>query len=200
MEPIPFPANQWGNKFESGLARSKAFNLIKARSFFRQKITLASGRESGFYFDMKPTMLNPEGANCLAELVINRLEGVKVDYIGGLALGAVPLIAAVCVLSASRSRPLPGFFVRKEIKDHGTKKLVEGVEDADLKGKSVVILDDVTTSGSSAMIAVETARKAGATIILVLSIVDRGEGATELYKKERIPFEALFTAEEFLSA
>ena len=181
--------------------RTKVFNLIKAKSFAKGKFVLVSGKESDYYLDMKPTMFDPEGANALSEMVLDELEDVEVDYVGGLALGAVPLISTITMLSHQRNRPLPGFFVRKEVKDHGTKKLVEGLSNADaLKGKRVVILDDVTTTGGSAMTAVEAAQQCGATIVLVLSIVDREEGAAEFYKQRNIPFECLFRASEFMAA
>jgi orotate phosphoribosyltransferase len=100
--------------------------------------------------------------------------------------------------SQSTEKPLPGFFVRKEVKDHGTMKLIEGfARDEDIKGKRVVILDDVTTTGGSAMIAVTAARDAGAKIVLVLSIVDREEGAPQFYEQNGIPFEWFFRASEF---
>ena len=181
--------------------RTKVFNLIRAKSFAKGKFVLVSGKESDYYLDMKPTMFDPEGANALSEMVLDELEDVEVDYVGGLALGAVPLISTITMLSHQRNRPLPGFFVRKEVKDHGTKKLVEGLSNADaLKGKRVVILDDVTTTGGSAMTAVEAAQQSGATVVLVLSIVDREEGAAEFYKQRNIPFEYLFRASEFMAA
>jgi len=186
--------------FEANLLRSKVFNLIKSKSFSKGKYILASGQESNYYLDMKPTMFDPEGSHALSEIILERLESLKVDYVGGLALGAVPLISVITMLSHQRERPIPGFFVRKEVKDHGTKKLVEGVSDDALKDKRVVILEDVTTTGGSAMVAMRAAQEAGAKIILVLSIVDRGEGATEFYAKEGIPFECLFTANEFLNS
>jgi orotate phosphoribosyltransferase len=112
-----------------------------------------------------------------------------------LAVSKWPLIAPVVMKSLS-SRSLHGFFVRKVAKDHGTKKIIEG---ADIGGKNVVILDDVTTTGGSAMDAVKVVRDAGATVTLVLSILDRGEGAAEFYEKAGIPFRCLFRAEEFLA-
>jgi orotate phosphoribosyltransferase len=93
-------------------------------------------------------------------------------------------------------RHLPGFFVRKAVKDHGTKKRVDG---ADIAGKTVVILEDVTTTGASALDAVKAVQDAGARVALVLSILDRGEGAADLYAKAGIPFKSLFRAEEFLA-
>ena len=186
--------------FEQSRHRQKAFEIIKARSFGKKDIILASGKPSTFYFDMKPTMLNPEGANALAELILARLHTEKVEYIGGLEMGAVPLISPINLLSFHKGIPLPGFFVRKEVKTHGTMKLIEGVADDELYGKNVVILDDVTTSGASAMIAVEAVKAAGAHVVMVLSVVDRGEGAVEFYRNREIRFQALFSAGEFLDS
>jgi orotate phosphoribosyltransferase len=177
-------------------ARSKLFALLKERAFRRGRVVLASGRESDFYFDMKPAMLDPDGAGLLADLILQELQGVEADCIGGLEMGAVPLIAPVAMRSRDFGRPLPGFFVRKAVKDHGTKKLVDG---ADIAGKIVVILEDVTTTGASAMDAVKAVQEAGAKVALVLSILDRGEGAADLYAKAGIPFKSLFRAEEFLA-
>jgi orotate phosphoribosyltransferase len=176
------------------------FSLIKEKSFFRGRITLASGKESDFYFDMKPTMLSPCGAATLSKLIFDRLYAMPVDYVGGLAVGAIPLVACVVMFSDDTGRPLPGFFVRKEVKNHGTKRVVEGLPEGEtLEGKNVVILDDVTTTGGSAMIAVDAAKSAAAKVILVLSVVDRQEGASEFYKAAGVPFESLFTASEFLN-
>jgi orotate phosphoribosyltransferase len=176
--------------------RGKLFALLKERAFRRGKVVLASGRESDFYFDMKPAMLDPEGASLMADLVLQELQGVKADCIGGLEMGAVPLIAPVAMRSPGFGRHLPGFFVRKAVKDHGTKKRVDGV---DIAGKTVVILEDVTTTGASAMDAVKAVTEAGAEVALVLSILDRGEGAADLYAKAGVPFKSLFRAEEFLA-
>jgi orotate phosphoribosyltransferase len=178
-------------------ARNKLFALLKQKAFRRGRVVLASGRESDFYFDMKPAMLDPDGAALMAELILQRLQGVKADCIGGLEMGAVPLIAPVAMRSPDFGRRLPGFFVRKAVKDHGTKKRVDGT---DIAGKTVIILEDVTTTGASAMDAVKAVTDAGAKVALVLSILDRGEGAAELYAKAGIPFTSLFRAEEFLAA
>jgi orotate phosphoribosyltransferase len=186
------------NRFE---LRRKAFNLIKEKSFSEGSFKLASGKVSNYYLDMKPTMFDPEGATVLSELILDRLQAMNIDYVGGLAVGALPLISTIPMLSARHGKPIPGFFVRKEVKDHGTMKLVEGLAEGDtLRGKRVVILDDVTTTGGSAMIAVQAATDAGAKVILVLSVVDREEGATEFYNEKGIPFEALFRASELLSS
>jgi len=175
--------------------RERLFDLIKDRSFRRGDFTLASGKKSAYYLDSKSTMLHPEGASLLAELILDELRDVKADCVGGFEMGAVPLIAPVAMKSVEAGRPLHGFFVRKAPKDHGTKQRVEGL---DMSGKTAVILEDVTTTGGSAMQAIEEVRAAGGTVALVLSILDRGEGAAELYAAAGVPFKSLFRAEEFL--
>jgi orotate phosphoribosyltransferase len=140
-------------------------------------------------------MLHPEGAALLAELIVQELSAVEADCVGGLEMGAVPLIAPVAIKSREAGRPLLGFFVRKAPKDHGTRQRIEGL---DVAGKTAIILEDVTTTGGSAMQAVEEVRKAGGQVALVLSILDRGEGAAELYAAAGVPFRSLFRAEEFL--
>jgi len=175
--------------------RQRLFELIKERSFRRGNFTLASGKQSSYYFDSKPTMLHPEGATLLAQLIFDAIKDVNADCVGGLEMGAVPLIAPVAIQSLEAGQPLMGFFVRKAPKDHGTKQRVEGI---DMAGKTAVIVEDVTTTGGSAMQAVEEVKKAGGKVALVISILDRGEGARELYAAAGVPFTSLFTAEEFL--
>jgi orotate phosphoribosyltransferase len=181
--------------------RVRAFRLIKERSFRRGKIVLSSGRESDYYLDLKPTMLHPEGIEVLCELIYDRVTALPaVHYVGGLEIGAVPLLSPFSLTAFMKGRHIPGFFVRKKVKSHGTRKLIEGVAEGELQGKSVVILDDVTTLGSSAMQAVDAAEAAGARVELVLSIVDREEGAAALFDAKGIAFDALFRANEFLEA
>lgn len=177
--------------------RNKLFMLLRERAFRRGRVTLASGKESDHYFDMKPAMLDPDGADLIAELILEELQGVSADAIGGLEMGAVPLIAPVAMKSPAHGRYLPGFFVRKAVKGHGTQKRVDG---NDINGKSVVIVEDVTTTGSSAMDAVKAVETAGAKVALVISILDRGEGADALYAEAGVPFKSLFKAEEFLGS
>ena len=180
--------------------RNQLFEIIKRLSFLRGSFVLSSGRTSNYFLDMKPTMLDPEGSSLLAELVLIQLQDMEVQSIGGIAIGAVPLVSQVAMLSHSTDRPLPGFFVRKAVKDHGNQKLIDGVKQDDLKGKRVAILEDVTTTGESAMRAIKAAQDAGAKIELVLAIVDREEGAAEFFEKQGIPFKWLFRASELLQA
>jgi orotate phosphoribosyltransferase len=181
-------------------ARARLADIIFARSFGRGQIKLASGRMSDFYFNLKPTMLDAEGAALLAELTLDALEGERIDYVGGLEMGAVPIAGAIAQLSFMRGAPIQAFFVRKKPKEHGAKLLVEGLTPAEsLKGKRVVIVEDVTTTGGSALKAAESVREAGAEIAFVLTMVDREEGATEAFAAAGLEFRSLFKAREFLS-
>ena len=181
--------------------RAELFELIRTRSFGRGRIKLASGRESDYYIDMRPTTVHPAGATCLGELIVDALEGINVDFVGGLEMGAVPIATSVVIASHRRRGAIQAFFVRKKPKDHGAKKLVEGLPNGEtLKGKNVVVLEDVTTTGGSALQAVAALREEGANIVLVLTIVDRLEGAAETFAAEKLPFRALYTADEFLKA
>jgi orotate phosphoribosyltransferase len=148
----------------TGRARERLIAIIKARSFQSGKeVKLASGRTSTTYFNMKPTMLDAEGAHLIATLILEKIAPLKVDLIGGLEMGAVPLASAVAAVSHAAGRPINAFFVRKQAKAHGTQSLIEGLRAGDsLKGKRVVIDEDVTTTGASAIKAAEAVRAEGA--------------------------------------
>jgi len=180
-------------------SRARLKDIISKRSFGRGEITLASGRKSDFYFNLKPTMLDPEGAALLAELSLDALKDDQVDYIGGLEMGAVPIAGAIAQLSWLKGRPIAAFFVRKKPKEHGARLAVEGLAKGEsLAGKRIVIVEDVTTTGGSAIKAVDAVKDAGGQVALVFSMVDRDEGATEAFAEAGIPFRALYKAGEFL--
>lgn len=179
--------------------RVRLQEIIRKRSFGRGEITLASGRKSDFYFNLKPTMLDAEGAALLAELTLDALAGENIDYVGGLEMGAVPLAGAIAQLSFMRGKPIQAFFVRKKPKDHGAKLSVEGLAPGEsLKGKRVVIVEDVTTTGGSAIKAVEAVRDSGAEIVMVLTMVDREEGAADNFRAAGLDFRSIYKAAEFL--
>jgi orotate phosphoribosyltransferase len=179
--------------------RAELFELIRTRSFGRGKIMLASGRESDFYFDLRPTTIHPAGAVCIGELICDALEDTDVEFVGGLEAGAIPIATAVAIASHRRGGNLQAFFVRKKIKDHGAKKMIEGLPKGEsLKGRNVAVVEDATTTGGSSMQAVNLLRQEGANIVCVLTIVDRLEGAKENFAAEGLELRALFTADEFL--
>ena len=183
--------------------RARLIAIIKERSFEKSgERKLASGRTSTYYFNMKPTMLHAEGAYLICALVLDALQGEAVDLIGGLEMGAVPIAAAVAATSQALAkpgaRPLSAFFVRKEAKDHGTQSLIEGLAKGEtLKGKRVVVVEDVTTTGGSALKAVEALQAEGAVIVRVLTLVDRKEGAADTFAKAGIAFSSLLSTDDF---
>ncbi len=181
-------------------ARARLADIIRDKSFGRGEVTLASGRKSDFYFNLKPTMLDPEGAALLAQLALEILQEEKVDYVGGLEMGAVPISGAIAALSFIGGKPLPNFFVRKKPKEYGAKLGVEGLKKGlTLAGKRVAVIEDVTTTGGSALKAVDAVKDGGGNVTLVLTMVDRQEGATETFAAAGLKFRALFTAAEFLN-
>lgn len=156
---------------------------------------LASGASSSLFFDMKKTMFDPEGASLVGELMLEALGEEPVDYVGGLEMGAVPIVAALCVKSHPK-RPVRGFFVRKAPKGHGTNQLIDG-QFAD--NSRVVILEDVTTTGGSSLKAVAAVRERGAKVERVITIVDRKEGAEASFAAAGIRLTSLFEREDFLN-
>ena len=182
-------------------AKAALVALIKERSFQSGgEVKLASGRTSSFYFNMKPTMLHPQGAHLIATLILDQLsaDGIEADLIGGLEMGAVPLASAAAAVSANSPHPLPAFFVRKQAKEHGTQSLIEGLAKGEtLSGKKVVIVEDVTTTGGSAIKAAEVVAKEGAEVVRVITVVDRREGATEAFAAAKLDFKPLLTIADF---
>ena len=187
-------------KTTSDRARERLIEIVTERSFSRgQQTVLVSGRASNFYFNMKPTMLDPEGGHLIASLILEALKGSDVDLIGGLEMGAVPLAVAVAVTSQIKGWPLRAFFVRKQAKEHGARKLIEGLApDEALAGKRVIVLEDVTTTGGSALKAIEALKAEAAVIAGAIAVVDRQEGAAAAFAAAGIPFRALLTAADFL--
>lgn len=180
-------------------ARKRLIAIVNARSFQEgPEMKLASGKTSTFYFNMKPTMLDSEGAHLIATLILDQLDGVDADLIGGLEMGAVPIASAVTAVAHARGRKLPAFFVRKQAKEHGTKSLIEGLgRDETMAGKKVVIVEDVTTTGGSAIKAAEAIKASGATIVRVITIVDRLDGAAEAFAAAGLDFRPLLTLKDF---
>ncbi len=179
-------------------SRDRLIQIVSERSLLRDtNVKLASGASSAFYFDMKRTAFHPEGANLMAQLILHELADVDVDYVGGLEMGAVPLVASV-IQQSFPHRPLGGFFVRKQPKDHGTRRLIEGLGREDsLAGKTVVLLEDVTTTGSSVLNAVSAVRAESASVPSVVTVLDRLEGASDNLKRENVALRAVLTSRDF---
>ena len=176
-------------------ARRELLELILEVSFRREKVTLASGRESDFYLDLRQTLMRPRGVALAGELVLTRLStGAHVDAVGGMAVGAVPLVAAVLAAAArAPSADLVGFFVRKEKKGHGLGRQIEG---GFAPGQSVALVEDTMTTGSSTLQAADIVTEAGGKVARVLCLVDRGEGARAACAERGLELEALFDRED----
>lgn len=173
--------------------------IIKTRSYRSGSITLASGKNSNYYFDMKPTMLDPMGSTLLGDALFSKVKPYDVDYVGGLEIGAIPLTTLVVAKSQLTDHSVNGFIVRKQPKDHGTQNRIEGLTlDESLNGKRIAVLEDVTTTGKSANTVVENLQNIGAKVVVVISILDRRDGAKELFESQGVAFESLFTDTDFV--
>jgi len=171
--------------------------LIRKRSYEERDVVLTSGMKSSYYIDGKQTTLHPEGATLIGELFYEKIRssGVKADAVGGPTLGADPIITAIIIASYLRKDPLPGFIIRKEPKKHGTMLWIEGVKSL-YPGASVVLVEDVMTTGGSLLKAVKIVRGLGYNVALAGVLVDRMEGGREALEAESVPFFSLFTIED----
>jgi len=153
--------------------------IIRQKSFkYREDppFVLASGCTSNYYFNCKPTTLDPEGMNLIGEILFAMLKDEDITAAGGLTLGADPLANALSVISWQRGKPIKSFIVRKDLKDHGTKSAIEGDVSS---GERVAILDDVLTTGGSTVTAIAQAQAAGLEVVRVIVLIDRQEGGRE---------------------
>ncbi len=184
-------------------ARERLFELLNERAFQRRPVTLASGRASNFYVDCKEVTLDAEGAVLVGHLLLHKVleYGVKAGRrpvaVGGLTLGADPMATAVSIASGLADAPLAAFIVRKEAKGHGTGQWLEGTKRL-AEGSELIILEDVVTTGGSALQAVERVREAGFVVNRVLAIVDRQEGGRETFAAADVELDALFCKTDFM--
>ena len=166
--------------------------LVQELSVIHEKVTLASGRESDFYVDMRRATLHHEAAPLIGHVMLDMLEETglgtdEVDAVGGLTMGADPVAAAMLHAAASRGLDLDAFVVRKAAKDHGMKRRIGG---PDVGGTNVVVLEDTSTTGGSPIRALHAAREAGARVLAVAVVVDRATGARERIEAEGVPYHA----------
>jgi len=180
-------------------ARQRLIEIVKRRSFQHGgAMKLASGRTSTFYFNMKPTMLDPEGSYLIGILILDLIKSDQVELVGGLEMGAVPIATAVSTLSYVQNYPIPAFFVRKQVKEHGTQALLEGFSAGEtMAGRRAAVVEDVTTTGGSALKAVAAIREAKGDVAAVVTVVDRQEGAAEAFAAADVPFKSILSLEDF---
>ncbi|MCS6267747.1 MAG: orotate phosphoribosyltransferase [Vampirovibrio sp.] len=200
------PNNPWGGtlQFEAPhlqLAQAELFSLLQQYSFKRGDFTLASGAKSTWYLDCRVTALHGRGSLLIGQLfnhvVHNLPQGTTVQAVGGMALGAAPLVSAVTVASAMAGNPINGFLVRKEAKLYGGGKQIEG--NLPVSG-NIILVEDVVTTGGSTIKAINAIKQQAPhlTIVGVLALVDRNAGGAEQFKALHVPFHALYNVQAFL--
>lgn len=178
---------------------SQLIALLAKYSAKRGKFTLASGKESNFYIDARLTTMSPVGLSIIGPLALSTLRGTgwEINAVGGLTLGADPISYAISYASAGSDRPLRAFTVRKEAKPHGTGRIIEGPF---MEGDRVAVIEDVITTGGSALRAIEAVRKANGTVAGVLALVDREEGGREAIEVTGCQVVSLATASQIIKA
>jgi orotate phosphoribosyltransferase len=182
--------------------RERLFELLRTRSFERKRVVLASGRESDFFIDCKQAVLSAEGHALVGEAMLDALAGlgaVQIEAVAGVELGGCPLASAVALTSWQRGAPLDAVYVRKDAKDHGSKRLLEGNSRL-AAGARVALLEDVVTTGGSTLKAAAKLRDAGYAIAGVVALVDRLEGGREAIEADGLALVALYTRKDFIPA
>jgi orotate phosphoribosyltransferase len=182
------------------LMRQRLKELLLNKSYREGRIKLTSGKESGFYIDGKQTTLDAEGAYLCGMLLYDLIcsSEVKIGGVGGMTLGADPLVTAVSIVSYLEGEPLPAFIVRKEPKSHGTENYIEGKKNLPA-GAQVALLEDVVTTGGTLLQVIERVKSQGFEVGLVATVVDRQEGGVEALAAQGYKLLAVFTREELLA-
>ena len=173
--------------------RVELLDLFSRLAYQEGDFVLSSGLRSSYYVNKTQVTLHPQGALLMGQIIFSMLP-TDTEGVAGLTLGADPIVTAVSVISAQEKRPIPALIIRKEAKGHGTKAYIEGPSLP--AGTKIVVLEDVVTTGQSAMKAVTRLRDAGYTVEQVISLVDRLQGGAELYQSAGLKFTAIFSITE----
>ncbi|MDZ7959677.1 MAG: orotate phosphoribosyltransferase [Aulosira sp. DedQUE10] len=187
------PSNIWAATADLTTLRYKLLDLFCQLAYQEGDFVLSSGLRSSYYVNKTQVTLHPQGALAVGRLLFPLLP-VDTQAVAGLTLGADPIVTAVSVVSVYENRPIPALIIRKEAKGYGTRAYIEGPSLPE--GAKVVVLEDVVTTGQSALKAVNRLKEAGYTVEQVISLVDRLQGGAELYQSAGLKFEALFSIEE----
>ena len=169
-------------------------SLIREKALEFGDFTLASGKKASFYLDCRKVTLDPQGANQIAAGILELIGDDLPDAVGGMAIGADPITAAVITLAGQQQKPIRGFIVRKEAKLHGKGRAVEGPVEP---GLEVVIVEDVVTTGGSSLRAIEHVEEFGMRVRGVIAIIDRLEGGAEAFAERGYKLETLLTIRDF---
>jgi orotate phosphoribosyltransferase len=175
-------------------SKQKLIEIVRQHALRFGQFTLASGKTASYYLDCRHVTLHPQGANQIAAGMLGLMRESLPDAVGGMAIGADPITASIVMLAGQNDLSLRGFMVRKEAKQHGMGKLVEGPVEP---GMSCIIVEDVVTSGGSAMKAIEAVRDFGMTVKGVMAVIDRLEGGRSVFEREGIPLWTLLDITDF---
>jgi orotate phosphoribosyltransferase len=179
-------------------ARARLLELLRARSFERKRVVLASGKESDFFIDCKQAVLTAEGHALAGEVLLDAIAALtECSAVAGVELGGCPLASAVALTSFQRGRPLDAIYVRKDTKDHGSRRLLEGNTRL-AAGASVALLEDVVTTGGSTLRAASQLRAAGYVVAGVVALVDRLEGGREAIEGQGLTLASIYTRDDFM--
>ncbi len=179
--------------------RQRLKEILLEKSYRKGSFTLTSGQTSDFYIDGKQTILSAEGAYLCGKLILELIQKEKepIEAVGGMTLGADPLVTAVSLVSHLEKCPIPAFIVRKEAKGHGTENFIEGLKNMP-EGGRVALLEDVVTTGGTLLKVIERVESQGFKVGLVVTVVERQEGGVDTLAKAGYKLESLFTREELL--
>jgi orotate phosphoribosyltransferase len=179
--------------------RARLLELLRSLSFERRKVVLASGKESDFYIDCKRTALTAEGHALVGRLLFEKVRRIRplVRGVGGLTLGADPIASAIALTSFLAGEPVDAYVVRKEPKGHGTGQWIEGRKTIP-DGSRVVVIEDVVTTGGSALKAIERCRAEKLEPVACIALVDRMEGGREAIEAQGVPLDALYARKDFM--
>lgn len=174
--------------------RTRLIELFRERALKFGEFTLASGKKASYYLDGKQITLHSEGLRLVSEGLLDLLAGVDFQAIGGMSIGADPIIGGVLAAAGAAGRELVGFLVRKEPKGHGTLRYIEGPV---TPGMKVVIVDDVVTTGGSSLMAIDRIQEFGCEVVQVVAIIDRMEGGAANFAARGLSLKSLLTIEDF---
>ncbi len=179
--------------------RQRLKNILLEKSYHKGTFTLTSGKTSDFYIDGKQTTLSAEGAYLCGKLLFELIEksAKNIQAVGGMTLGADPLVTGVSIASFLARKPIPAFIVRKEVKGHGTGNYIEGLKNMPEKC-TVALLEDVVTTGGTLLKVIERVESAGFTVGFIATVVERQEGGSEALAKAGYVLESLFTRQQLL--
>jgi len=180
--------------------KQRLLHILKQKSCEFGEFILSSGKKSNFYFDAKQTTLHPEGAFLVGRVFFEKIRDIipPIEAVGGMELGASPIVTSIALVSFVEGYPINAFIIRKEPKSYGKSLWIEGKGNLK-KGTRVVIVEDVTTTGATLLRAIEIAQKEGLTVEKAICLIDRKEGAKENLRKKGFELETIFDISEFIT-